>query len=310
MRFAAALAVALLALPPLQAQPKTFNSGGVRIAYIDHGEGDAVVFLHGFTGSAEDAVNDRVLAALKGYRVLAPDQRGHGKSDKPHDPSKYGREMVEDVVRLLDHAKVKEAHVIGYSMGAFVAGKLLVTHPDRLLSVTFGGGGPLCQPPPGHGATLAAAADSLAKGKGLAPLVLVLLPPGQPKPSPFELWMLDQKVLSTNDPKALAAVLRGEACWHVTAAELAANRVPVQFVHGDRETPALKDGVTRLTEMMCGAAVEVIEGRTHFDTLDTPEFRSAVVGFLRATAPSGFAPRARENSESGGRFAVPCPLGW
>jgi pimeloyl-ACP methyl ester carboxylesterase len=308
MRFAAALVVAVLLLPPLQAQPKTFNSGGVRLSYLDHGDGEAVVLLHGFTGSSEDAVNDRVLAALKGYRVLAPDQRGHGRSGKPQNPKAYGREMVEDVVRLLDHAGVKKAHVVGYSMGAFVAGRLLVDHPDRLLSVTFGGGGPLCEPSNAHAATIAAAAESLEKGKGLAPLVLALLPPGQPKPTPFELWVLDQQILRTNDPKALAAVLRAEAGWHVTQKQLAANEVPVQFVHGDREVPELKGGVARLAGMMRGAAVEVIAGRTHFDTFDTPEFRRAVVGFLRADA--ALPPGARQTLRTGGRFAAPCPLGW
>ena len=53
-------------------------------------------------------------------RVIALDCRGHGKSDKPTDPSQYGIEMVNDVVRLMDHLGIAKAHIIGYSMGGSI----------------------------------------------------------------------------------------------------------------------------------------------------------------------------------------------
>src|SRR5687768_4398772 len=120
----------------------------------------------------------------KDYRVLAIDFRGHGKSDKPHDPKAYGKEMAEDVVRLLDHLKVRKAHVVGYSMGAVVAGRLLASHPDRLLSVTFGGAGPQFRPPRELTAVIEATAESLEQRKGITPLVVALAPDGGPKPTP------------------------------------------------------------------------------------------------------------------------------
>ena len=52
--------------------------------------------------------------------AIAADCRGHGRSGKPRDGKQYGLEMVNDIVRLLDHPKVKKAHVVGYSMGAFL----------------------------------------------------------------------------------------------------------------------------------------------------------------------------------------------
>jgi pimeloyl-ACP methyl ester carboxylesterase len=302
MRFAASLAVAVLLLPPLQAQQKSFDSGGVRIAYLDQGEGEAVVLLHGFTGSAGETASAQVVSALKGYRVLAPDQRGHGLSGKPHDADRYGREMAEDVVRLLDHAKVEKAHVVGYSMGAFVAGKLLASHPDRLRSVTFGGGGPLCQPPPEFVATLDATAESLAKGEGLGALLLALLPDGPKKPTLQQASDFSRLHLFGKDQKALAAVLRGQAGWHVTADQLKANRVPAQFVHGSREVPGLMDGIDRASRLTPGARVVVVDERDHFTTYDTAEFRQAVVSFLRTNNGEPGAPPAQASAAS----ALPC----
>lgn len=290
MRYPVTLALALVVilLPDVRAQDQAFESGGVRIAYLDQGEGETVVLLHGFTLSAEEMWAGTPLAeaqfipALKGYRVLAPDQRGHGRSGKPHDPKMYGREMAEDVVRLLDHAGVKKAHVVGYSMGAFVAGKLLVTHPDRLLSVTFGGGGPLFRPPQAFAETIAATADSLEKGKGIGPLIVALTPDGLGKPTLEQASAFSRLFLGKKDQKALAAVLRGQAGWAVTEAELRANRVPVQFVYGSREVQDLKALATGATRVLPRAGVVVVEKGDHGGTFATPEFRRAVVDFLRA----------------------------
>jgi pimeloyl-ACP methyl ester carboxylesterase len=81
--------------------------------------------------------------ATKEFQLIAVDLRGHGKSDKPHDKDKYGPEMAEDVVRLLDHLKLPKAHLVGYSMGAYVAGGVAAKYPDRVLSVVYGGQAPI-----------------------------------------------------------------------------------------------------------------------------------------------------------------------
>ena len=71
--------------------------------------------------------------------MIALDCRGHGKSGRPDNPTAYGAEMGRDVVRLLDHLKIQRAHIVGFSMGAFIAGHLLTTDADRFLSATFVG---------------------------------------------------------------------------------------------------------------------------------------------------------------------------
>src|SRR5919106_4349900 len=140
------IAVCLLFTTPGPAQTvsapppdRFFDSNGVRIRFVEQGQGAPVVLIHGYTGNLERHwMNNGVFAALaKDYRVIAMDARGHGKSDKPHDVKAYGPEMAQDIVRLLDHLKIERAHIIGYSMGAIIAGHLLTTNPERFLTAVF-----------------------------------------------------------------------------------------------------------------------------------------------------------------------------
>jgi pimeloyl-ACP methyl ester carboxylesterase len=81
------------------------------------------------------------IAALESrYRLIVPDLLGYGESDKPHDPSAYGLPIwASDVITILDNEQVEQAHVWGYSMGAWVAENLAVAISDRVLSLTLGG---------------------------------------------------------------------------------------------------------------------------------------------------------------------------
>src|SRR5512132_488395 len=120
VRFVVGSSVALalsVASMPVQgwAQDKYFDAAGVRLRYVEQGAGEPVVLVHGFTNTLEIWARNGIVQDLsKTYRVIAFDLRGHGKSDKPHEPARYGREMGIDVVRLLDHLGIQQAHVVGY----------------------------------------------------------------------------------------------------------------------------------------------------------------------------------------------------
>src|SRR5438093_10296877 len=88
-----------------RAEDGNFDSNGVKIHYVIEGEGDAVILIHGFV--ANHVIQWKAPGIMKelakNYKVIAIDNRGHGQSGKPHQVEKYGVEMVEDVVRLMDH---------------------------------------------------------------------------------------------------------------------------------------------------------------------------------------------------------------
>ncbi|MFC3072714.1 alpha/beta fold hydrolase [Shinella pollutisoli] len=122
-----------------------FVHDGLELAYFDEGDpaGPPVLLIHGFASTA--SVNWVFPGWLKtlgeaGFRVIAIDNRGHGASDKPHDPAAYRVPlMAGDAVALLDHLGIPEAHVFGYSMGARIAAFTALLHPHRVRSVVFGG---------------------------------------------------------------------------------------------------------------------------------------------------------------------------
>jgi pimeloyl-ACP methyl ester carboxylesterase len=121
----------------------TFDSKGVKIAYTVRGKGEPVILLHGWLASGRinwDLPGTSDLLA-KDCQVITVDMPGHGLSDRPTKDEAYGPELVEDVVRLMDHLKIKKAHLVGYSMGGIMAANLAAKHPDRVLSVVLGGMG-------------------------------------------------------------------------------------------------------------------------------------------------------------------------
>ena len=118
---------------------ETFRRGGLTFDVRDSGPagGPAVVCLHGFPqdATAFDALTPLLTGA--GARVLAPDQRGYSPGARPTARAAYAlREVVDDVLALLDAAGLERAHVVGHDWGGVVAWTLGSRHPDRTLSVT------------------------------------------------------------------------------------------------------------------------------------------------------------------------------
>jgi pimeloyl-ACP methyl ester carboxylesterase len=281
------------------ADDKFFDSNSVRIRYVVEGKGEPVVLIHGF-GSNIEANWGKVLKPLsESYQVIALDCRGHGKSDKPTDPKMYGREMGEDVIRLMDHLHVPKAHLVGYSMGAYIAFGLMLIHPDRILTVTMGAGGGL--PDPGMPDTLKAVADSLDANKSFEPLIRTLWPPDMPPPTPDQIKLVNSMMLanrSDHDIKALAAVMRGGLGPSAVLskdelnAKLKANTIPILGIVGSRDPTKknLENLITRLAELTGVSATAdnarvklvIVEMGNHIDTPINPAFLKGIQDFLAA----------------------------
>ena len=121
-------------------QEKYFHAGDVRLHYSVLGEGSPVVLVHGFTSSGATWQQSGIAQTLAArHRVLLLDARGHGQSDKPHSSNAYGERMASDVIALLDHEGVSQAHLVGYSMGGLLTLKAITLAPQRFVSAVVGG---------------------------------------------------------------------------------------------------------------------------------------------------------------------------
>ena len=262
----------------LHAEDFFFDSGGVKIHYIVEGKGEPVIQIHGF--AANIAANWGGPGVIKGlaenYRVIALDNRGHGQSDKPHGDDQYGLKMTADVIHLMDHLKIKRAHIVGYSMGGFMTDKLLMEHPDRFITATLGGAGWSKMDADQSG--LETLAKSLEDGKGLAPLLVFLTPKGQPPPTEEAIEAINKMFLASNDALALAGVARGMSQFAVPEKKLRANKVPVLSLIG--EVDPLKDGVDQLDGVLANLKIVVIPKATHMTAFATPTFLTSLKSFL------------------------------
>src|SRR4051794_40190176 len=112
---------------------RRINGDGVELAVLDEGSGPAVLLLHGFPDSSRLWRHQVPALTGAGFRVVAPDLRGFGASDKPADVDAYRvNRSVADLVAILDALELESAHVVGHDWGAGVAWAFALMAPDRL----------------------------------------------------------------------------------------------------------------------------------------------------------------------------------
>lgn len=120
-----------------------FVSQSVKIAYQSYGDGPPLVLVHGFASNGYvNWVQTGWVQTLvdAGYTAITIDNRGHGESEKPHDPEAYpARTMAHDVLNLIDHLGLDGAGLMGYSMGARISAFAALDAPQKVKLAVFGG---------------------------------------------------------------------------------------------------------------------------------------------------------------------------
>jgi pimeloyl-ACP methyl ester carboxylesterase len=110
--------------------------GDINIYYEIHGKGEPLVLIYGYAGHS--GLWFRQIPVLsKKYRVIAFDNRGMGRSDKPDIPYTVAM-MAEDTSGLLDAIDINAAHIFGISMGGMIAQHFALNHPQRVISLILG----------------------------------------------------------------------------------------------------------------------------------------------------------------------------
>jgi epoxide hydrolase A/B len=118
------------------AERRTIAVNGIDLSVLDAGEGPAVVLAHGFPELAYSWRHQVPVLAAAGYRVLAPDGRGYGRTTRPDAVEDYDIEhLTGDIVGLLDAVGVEKAVVVGHDWGSIVAWATAQLHPGRVAGV-------------------------------------------------------------------------------------------------------------------------------------------------------------------------------
>ncbi|WP_315737482.1 MULTISPECIES: alpha/beta hydrolase [unclassified Bradyrhizobium] len=244
----------------------SFHNGAVEIAFIDEGEGDPIVLVHGFASTKTvNWVYPSWISELRkdGRRVIALDNRGHGDSAKLYDPALYSiAEMASDVTALMDHLGLASADVMGYSLGGRIAAHIALSTPQRLRSAIFGGIGMAMIEGGGPGENVASALE--------APSIDDVT---DPVGRTFRAFA-DQ---TRSDRLALAACMRGSRGL-ISREEAGRIAVPVLVAVGT--TDEVSGSGPALGALIPGAEVLDIPNRDHMRAVGDKVYKAGVVDFL------------------------------
>jgi len=247
-------------------------SDGLEIHYQSFGSGRPIVLVHGWGSDLRQhwLATGWVDALLPIRRVIALDCRGHGRSEKPRDQTRYGyRAMSRDVLRVLDRLEIAKADLLGYSMGSFMAACLLGDARQRFSAMILGGIGD--ESPASSRACLAIAAglrapdpDAIADPLGRAVRAWAAANPDNDLEalalSALEMW-----------PQGFPLALAGAGVAEVD--------FPVLVVNGADDQPYVRSD-ERLVAAIPGARLARIPGADHLTTVSDPRFPELAVRFL------------------------------
>jgi pimeloyl-ACP methyl ester carboxylesterase len=243
-----------------------FSHDGVEIAFIDEGEGEPIVLVHGFASNKEvNWVTPGWMTWLTraGRRAIAIDNRGHGESTKLYEPAAYhSATMAEDVRALLDHLALARADIMGYSMGARIAAFMALAHPDRVRSVVLGGLG-----------------FRLVEGVGLPDSIADALeaPSIADVADPVAYLFRAFAEQTRSDLRALAACMRGSR-QTLSREQVGRIEAPVLVAVGGNDQIA--GAPEPLAALIPSAQALIIPGRDHMLTVGDRVFKAGVLDFL------------------------------
>jgi pimeloyl-ACP methyl ester carboxylesterase len=245
---------------------QSFLSDGVEIAYVDDGEGEPILLIHGFGSNIAvnwSTTNWVNVLRRAGRRIVAFDNRGHGQSEKLYEPAAYHpAEMAKDAANLLAHLGVGKADVMGYSMGARIATFLTLARPELVRSLIIGGLG-------------------MAMVGGMSDqdeIIAALEAPGI-EDVRGETGRIYRKFADQTgaDRRALVACMRGNRVT-VSPEQLATIRAPTLVAVGSKDKVA--GSGEALARLIPGAEFLEIPGREHLPATGDRVFKEAALEFL------------------------------
>ena len=257
------------------------NINGVDLNYEVASQGEAVVFLHGMTGSTQDWAN-QIAGLSPKYRIVAMDQRGHGKSAAPSKPEEYYVQvLVDDVIELLKMLDIKKFCLVGHSLSGRVALQSALDHQDMLAALVLVGTSSGLRARDSEYAKLRRKVVELARSQGMEaafeydaannPMRIERF-----KKYPEQREVARQKMLRTS-VDAYNYIGGG---WEPVTPRLSEIKVPTLICRGDEDVMTA-ESIQVLKEGIAGSELITFKGAGHSPHEDTPDaFNEALLKFL------------------------------
>ena len=270
---------------------QTVELGDVSLHVVDAGEGGRPVMLvHGFTATSAEVAGVVEPLAQLGWHAVAPDLRGHGRSDSPTDAGAYSLElMAADVLALADWLGWERFALLGHSMGGGVAQLIALDHPERLtglvLASTFHG------PVPGISMELVQLGSWVVREAGMEGLADAQDARRAENPESVATFeRLQEAIPGYAEQSRARLVSTSPDMWTAMAPRfvdqedrlrrLAQLDVPTAVIVGEHDG-TMGDDCRRLAATIPGATLTVIAGAGHVPQLEQPEaWWAAVSAFL------------------------------
>ncbi len=243
-----------------------------------HGEGDAVLFIHGLGGTS-NVFTPQVSVLSRFFTCIRPDLPGSGRT--PAAGARSLVEMADDMAAILADNGIEKAHVIAHSMGTVIATHLAARRPDLVRSL--GLIGPLLAPPePARNALRDRAAKARAEGMaGIADAIVQGGTSAETKAHRPEVAALVREIMMRQDPEGYA--LSCEALAAAEAADTSRISAPSLLITGDEDGTAPPRNVAAMHHKLEGSTMHILGRTGHWTTFERPdEVTTALLNFLLA----------------------------
>lgn len=260
------------------------NINGVDLYYEVSGQGEAVVFLHGYTGSTRDWANQIPVLSPR-YRVVTVDHRGHGKSAAPSREEDYSVKILsDDVYGLLNLLGIRKCCLAGHSLGGFTALQFAIEHQDMLAGLVLvdTSSGQFARDP--HYAQLRQKLDELARTEGLQAAFEYDATHNPMRIERFkkhpELREISRQRVMQTSVDGYIYMSRAIGRWQPLTRRLSEIRVPTLIFWGDEDTP-FEEPSRIMNKGIPDSELVTVKGVGHNPHEEAPDvFNDALLKFL------------------------------
>jgi len=248
---------------------------GKELALEQHGDGPALVMVHGLGGTS-NVFHAQAGLLSRWFKVIRLDLEGSGRSALKGNLSIEG--YTADVIAVMDQLGATEAHLVGHSMGTIVCQHIAAAHPTRIKSLALLG--PLAEPPEPARAAIRTRGETARKDgmTGIADTLVNVGTSAETKAHRPAAAAFVREILMRQSAAGYAATC--DALAAAKSADLAKITCPTLLITGDEDATSPPPAVRRLCQSIKGAAMKVLSGCGHWTPIEKPaEVNAALVNF-------------------------------